>query len=163
MVSDAAAGVFRKPHDNGKAPVALDDRADFLARQRRGNGAVQILGLKIVAAKRVAVGFDFQQGRASEGVELHVAAAGDLSKQVANLGGQPFQFLEVVAVNLHRDVGADAGHHFVEAHLNRLREEIGLARHMDGEFAPHQFDQFVPWSRAARRSCAIGWRGLNST
>jgi len=36
--------------DDGKALVAFDDRADFLARQRRGNGVIEVARLHVVTA-----------------------------------------------------------------------------------------------------------------
>src|SRR5207245_1069626 len=33
--------------------------------------------------------------------------------------------------------------HFIETHLDRLHEEIRLAGRVDGEFAPHQFDELL--------------------
>ena len=50
-----------------------------------------------------------------------------------HLTGQPQQRVEIVAENLDADVAADARDQFVEAHLDRLREFVGAARHvLDG-------------------------------
>ena len=132
----AAPGVLGKAHDDGEAPIAFDDRADFLTGQGDGDGAVYISRLKVVTAQRVAVGFDFQQRRATERVELHIAVRGKLSQQVTSFRGDAFEFGEIVAVNFHCNVGPHPGHHFVEAHLNGLHEEIRLAGRVDSELAP---------------------------
>jgi hypothetical protein len=101
---NAPPGVFGQPHDDGEASVAFDERANFLPGKCGSDGPIHSLRLKVVTAQRLAVGFDLQQWRAAKGVELNVTSTGNLPEQVTHFSRQPFEFLEVIAEDLHRDV-----------------------------------------------------------
>ena len=98
--------------------------------------------MEVEAAQRVAARGDFQHRDAPDGVELRLVAAGDGLHHGADLAGEPFEFGEVVAVDFADEVGARAGHDFVEAQLDGLADEIALAGDFLGERGLHPGGEF---------------------
>ena len=93
--------------------------------------------------QRVAVGLDFDHRVFADAVELRLAAAGDCAERGADFAREPFEFGIVVAEDFAHEVGARAGHDFVEAHLNRLREEHVLPRHFVEHGLAHEVAEFL--------------------
>ncbi len=78
-----------------------------------------------------------QHGLAGDLFGGDVGGAGNLVEDAFDLFGLADQHVEIVAVELDGDVGADAGHHFVHPHLDRLEELQPLA----GQVAEVPLDQ----------------------
>lgn len=133
------------------AAVAVEERADRPPTQCGGDGGVQFACVQVVSPQRVAVGNDFQNGRRAEvvAVQLDRFRAANLLQNFSRLTRDALKLGEIVAVNLHRDVGTRAFEHFVEAHFDGLREEIINARHAGLERAREEFLEFVARDGAA--------------
>ena len=88
-------------------------------------------------------------GRPVDLLDLHVGRARDRARAPSRSRSRcAQQRVEVVAEDLHRDVAAHAGDQLVEAHLDRLRELVVVARH--ARAAP---------PRCSRTSSSFGLRG----
>ena len=93
------------------------------------------------------VGRDLQHRQTGDLLDLDVGGARDAAQDAGDLVGCLQQRLELVAEHLDRDVAAHAREQFVEAHLDRLREFIGIAgQHLHGalDLAPPA----RPWASA---------------
>ena len=73
------------------------------------------------------------------------AAPGIALQNLARFAGNLLDHGEVVAENLHRDVGARAFEDFVEAHFDGLAEQVAFAGNVLAEFLGHQRRRVRPW------------------
>ena len=94
-------------------------------------------GLETVAPEHVAVDLHLQLRRPAFGFELDLRRAGRLFQNAFDLFRAIFQHVVVVAENLHRQFRFRAFEHFVEAHLDGLREEDAVVR---VDFLEHRLD-----------------------
>jgi hypothetical protein len=130
-------------HDDGIASVAIDDHPGFAAGHGVLDCLVDLVGVDVVFGHRLAIRSDFEQRCLAERVEFNVGGAGHFLKDLPHLAGDLFDLRVIVSEDFHCDVGARAFEDFIEPHFNRLREEIGLARHLDAEFGAHAVCQLV--------------------
>ena len=72
-------------------------------------------------------GSDLQHRQTGDLFDPDVGGARDAAQDAGDLVGCLQQRIELVAEHLHRDVAAHAREQLVEAHLDRLREFIGVA------------------------------------
>ncbi len=132
---------LRQTHHDIVAFAAVDQRAGFFAAKGGADHGVDFVGVQVEPLQGFALRGDFEHRHAAECLKLHVASARHAAQQVAGFRREALQLGVIVAVDFQRQVGACAGHNFVEPHLDRLGEEIRLARCGGHEFLAHELDQ----------------------
>jgi hypothetical protein len=88
---------------------------------------LHVLDGKAVARELGAVGVDIEIVATDHTLGEGTGGAGHRAHHCLDLAGEPFDFGEVLAVNLDSDGGADAGREHVDARLDRHRPRIGQA------------------------------------
>ena len=127
MPSHAAAHVLRQPHDQRKPQLPFDHFAQRLAADRFDDVGHHF-GRHAVAGELLLIELDLQHGLAGDLFGGHVGRAGNLLQDGFDFLAFGRQHVQIVAVQFHRHVGADAGHHFVHPHFDRLQKLQPLAR-----------------------------------
>ena len=137
------AQVLVQAHHDGESAVAVNQQPDLFPGQGVGDDAVDLLCVQVVTRHGLAPQRDLQHGGLAQGVEFDIGRARYFFQQLAHLPGNALDSRVVLAEDLHRDIGPRAFQDFVEAHLDGLREQIGLAGHAPGELLAHQIGQLI--------------------
>ena len=135
---EVVAPFLGEPDDDGRAAVAFDECAHFLACERGFHEAVEVVGVDVEFPQRVPVGLDFDHRVLADAVELRLGAAGDAHEHFAHFAREAFHLIVGVSENLADEVGFRARHDFIEAQLNRLRDEHVLPRHLVEQRLAHE-------------------------
>ena len=132
--------------------------ADLLTGQGDADGFIHFGRLQTVAPEHVTVDLHLQLWRPSFGLKFDLRHAGGLFENALDLFRAIFQHVVVVAENLHGQFRFRAFEHFVEAHLDGLREENAVVW-IDGlEHGLDLLAQLRFIRRAARRVWPFGER-----
>ena len=124
---EIGAEVFREPDDEIEAAVAFENLAHRRAAESRRNQVLDVGDGEPVAGEGLAVEVDREHGETGGLLHLHIGGAGDGGEDGLDFAGGLGHDREVVAVDFDRDIGADAGDEFVEAHLDGLGELVVVA------------------------------------
>ena len=116
------AQAFRQPHHHVEAAIAVDHPRDH-APVRQPAELIDHGG-RLHAIKRGAriIDTDFELRNQYLLLDLHVGEAGNGRKLRAQFLGRVAHRVEIVAEDLQRDLGADAGQHVVEPVRDRLAD-----------------------------------------
>ena len=97
--------------------------------------------MQVATDQLVSPGDDVDRRQHASGLEGHVAASGNLAQDLDGLRGDGLHVRKLVPEDLQRKVGAGAGHHLIEAHLDGLGEHSGLPGNGTVEKLGHQLDE----------------------
>jgi hypothetical protein len=121
----------RAAHDEVEAAVAFDHLRDPLAVDHLLERTQQRARRNAVACRLVVVDADLDLRNQHLLLDLQVGDAGDLREPLAQLRRQAAQRVEIVAVDLQRDLGAHAGQQVVEAVRDRLADVAHRRQHRE--------------------------------
>jgi len=130
---------IRQAHDQRETPLALANFAD-LPRADSFHNVQDITRRHAEALRSLRVNLHLQDRLARKLFASDLSPALDTAKHLLHLVGEFPQDLKVVTINLDADVGPDAGHQLVHAHLDRLAERHPQSGDLDEQLA-HFLDQ----------------------
>ena len=153
----ARAVLGRVPHPHREALAALDGQGEVRLADRGLDDVLDGADRDPVARRRLPVHPDVEVGGARHLLGVDVGGPRNRAQHLRH-GPRPFlEHLQVVAEDLHADLGADAGRQHVDPVDDRLRPDVGRRR-------------AASWPRPARRSAsrassraATGRSGLRFT
>ena len=114
-------------HDDVESPVAFEDDAGFAPAERSRDGVGDVLQGQAVAGDGIAIELDVELREACRLLDLDVGCARNGVQDRRDLLRRRAHCVEIVAVELDRDVAAHAGDQFVEPQLDRLADLEGVA------------------------------------
>ena len=126
-VGEVGAEVFRETDHEVEATVAFVNLADGGAADGGGDELLDVGGGEAVAGEGFAVEAHGEHREAGGLLDFDVGGAGDGLEDGFDFAGGFVHHREIVAVDFHGDIGADAGDEFVETHLDGLRELVVVA------------------------------------
>ena len=121
------AHAFRQANHERKTQLAFDHFAERLAADRFDDVGDDF-GRHAIAGQLLLVELDLEDRLAGDLLAGDVGVAGNLLENCFDLFGFGGQHVEVVAIELDRHVGTNAGDHFVHPHFDRLQKLQALAR-----------------------------------
>jgi hypothetical protein len=102
--------------------------------------------MKIVFGQHVALHSDLEHRRAPCRFKFNftfaLSRAGNLFEHFFDFGTESLQDIVIVSKNFHGNIGADSLEHFVEAHLDRLRDHYAHTRIQILDFRRDDLRQF---------------------
>jgi hypothetical protein len=125
-----------------EAALALEHDADLAPADRRHH-VEHVAGVDAVASDRAAIDADPQHRQAHGLLGLDVGGALHLRQHGHHLGRDALERRQVVAVDLERDVGADARDQLGHPELDRLRVAEVLRRQVALERLVELLDQLL--------------------
>src|SRR3546814_7420214 len=125
--------VLGSPHDDGEAPVALEQLPGFPAADGDGDDVLDVADIEPEPCQCGAIRGDLQDRQASHLLDADIRGPLDPVHHLLDGLSNTEQFVEIVAEHLDRDIGADARKQLVEPHLDGLGELVVVARNRSEE------------------------------
>ena len=124
-------------------PVAFVHRPGFASADGGTDHVLNGREAQAAAGDFRLVDRDVEHGQAGDLLDPDIGGAVNAPQDGGDLIGNPQQGVELVAEYLHGDVATHASNEFIESHLDRLRELVGVSgQYLHG--ALNLFDQH-PW------------------